>query len=210
MRKLHRWISAAAMALLAWVAITGTLLACLEVTVPYTGMLPSNYPQPGPFQFDAKGPALDANALEAQLLTALRAATTANQGAGITAVDIQLQGDVAAPHANVTLTGRDVQRFAFDAGTGASLAPVATTSQVETIATATGRGRFQVAFLRARPYLHYWLERLHRGNVIGISGQVMDILTGLSFIFLSVTGIVMYFQMLARRRKIGRPALFWK
>jgi hypothetical protein len=209
-RKLHRWISAAAMALLAWVAITGTLLACLEVTVPYTGMLPSNYPQPGPFQFDAHGPALDASALEAQLLTSLRATTRANHGAGITAVDIQLQGDVATPRASVTLTGGDVQQFTFDASTGKSLAPVTSTSQVANIAAATGRGHFQVAFLRARPYLHYWLERLHRGNIIGISGQVMDILTGLSFIFLSVTGIVMYFQMLARRRKIGRPALFWK
>jgi uncharacterized iron-regulated membrane protein len=57
--------------------------------------------------------------------------------------------------------------------------------------------------------LHNLLKELHTGAIIGLSGQWLDLLTGLAFIVLAVTGILMYFKLLAQRRKLGRRGLFW-
>jgi uncharacterized iron-regulated membrane protein len=57
--------------------------------------------------------------------------------------------------------------------------------------------------------LHNLLKELHTGSIIGLSGQWLDLLTGLSFIVLAVTGIVMYVSLLSQRRKLGRRGLFW-
>jgi uncharacterized iron-regulated membrane protein len=61
-----------------------------------------------------------------------------------------------------------------------------------------------------RLHLHNLLKELHTGSIIGLSGQWLDLLTGFSFIVLSITGIVMYFSLLKQRRKLGRRGLFWK
>jgi hypothetical protein len=58
--------------------------------------------------------------------------------------------------------------------------------------------------------LHDLLQDLHRGSIVGIPGQFIDVLTGVSLTVLSITGITMYLQMLASRRRDGRPALFWR
>lgn len=57
--------------------------------------------------------------------------------------------------------------------------------------------------------VHNLLKELHTGSIIGLSGQWLDLLTGFAFIVLAVTGIVMYFNLLAQRRKLGRRGLFW-
>lgn len=57
--------------------------------------------------------------------------------------------------------------------------------------------------------IHNLLKELHTGSIIGLSGQWLDLLTGFAFIVLAVTGIVMYFNLLAQRRRLGRRGLFW-
>jgi hypothetical protein len=57
--------------------------------------------------------------------------------------------------------------------------------------------------------LHNLLKELHTGSIIGLSGQWLDLLTGLAFVVLAVTGIAMYFNLLAQRRKLGRRGPFW-
>jgi hypothetical protein len=60
-----------------------------------------------------------------------------------------------------------------------------------------------------RVKMHDLLQHLHRGSIVGIPGQVIDVLTGISFSILAFTGIVMYLQMLKRRKQTGRTSLFW-
>ena len=53
------------------------------------------------------------------------------------------------------------------------------------------------------------LKRIHRGDFFGMTGRWFSLLTGLSLLFLSVSGAVMYLDMWRRRRKAGRSGLFW-
>lgn len=53
------------------------------------------------------------------------------------------------------------------------------------------------------------LKAWHRGNIIGMPGQVLGLLVGLSLIALVVTGVVLYFKLWAARRKTGRAGFFW-
>jgi hypothetical protein len=66
------------------------------------------------------------------------------------------------------------------------------------------------AYLQFRIKLHVLLERLHRGNILGLPGQFLSVLGGLSFLFLTVSGVWMYVDLLLKRRRLGRPGLFWK
>jgi len=53
------------------------------------------------------------------------------------------------------------------------------------------------------------LKAWHRGNIIGMPGQVLGLLVGLSLIVLVVTGVVLYFKLWVARRKAGRAGFFW-
>lgn len=54
-----------------------------------------------------------------------------------------------------------------------------------------------------------FLLRLHTGEVFGDGGVVLGLLWGLALVALTVTGAVMYIQMLGRRRRAGHRGLFW-
>lgn len=210
MRKFHRWISAAAMILLAWVAVTGVLLACLEITVRYLPPLNNTKTTAVTFEVDNSAPALPTADVEALIATSVRAALSSAPNSPYTDLDLQLRMTGGAPSSTVILNGAVNQQVVIDATTGTTLTQPVLRTQNQVIAAATGLQEWQVSFLKMRTKLHVILEGLHRGNIIGISGQIMDILTGIAFIILSITGIVMYFEMLSRRRKLGRSGLFWK
>jgi len=66
----------------------------------------------------------------------------------------------------------------------------------------------------ASPYVgslhwHQILKRLHRGDIIGVNGRWVLVTADLCLLFLATSGIVMYFQMLARRRRVGAKGWFW-
>lgn len=226
MRSLHRWISTTAMALLLWVAVTGVLLACLEITVKYLPPL-NNNAAAAPFKVDAAAADLPRSEAERLIASSLRAALAAaantspvgdsgasspagdSEASPYTDIDVQLQMIDGQPRSTVVLNGDLNRRVEIDAYSGALLQPPVVKTQTQILAEATGHSEWQIRFLKMRTRWHVILERLHRGNIIGLSGQVMDILTGLAFVTLSVTGIVMYFQMLGRRKKMGRTDLFW-
>lgn len=56
---------------------------------------------------------------------------------------------------------------------------------------------------------HELMKRIHRGDAFGVPGRLMDLFAGLSLIYLSLSGGVMYVQLWRRRRGGGRTALFW-
>lgn len=55
-----------------------------------------------------------------------------------------------------------------------------------------------------------FLQDVHSGAAFGAGGQWVDLATGIIFVVLSITGPVMYFQMLRSRRKSGRTQAFWR
>jgi uncharacterized iron-regulated membrane protein len=57
--------------------------------------------------------------------------------------------------------------------------------------------------------LHILLQELHRGTIIGLPGHLMNILGGLCLVFLSLSGIFMFLELLKNRRRIGKKSLFW-
>jgi uncharacterized iron-regulated membrane protein len=56
---------------------------------------------------------------------------------------------------------------------------------------------------------HQIAKSVHRGDFFGLTGRIIDLLAGLSMIYLSVSGIVMYWNMWTRRRAQGRKAFIW-
>ncbi|EQB12857.1 PepSY domain-containing protein [Sphingobium lactosutens] len=54
---------------------------------------------------------------------------------------------------------------------------------------------------------HYVLQNIHAGYVFGWAGRIVSILSGLSLLALSITGIQLWRDMRAKRRK---AAFFWK
>ena len=56
---------------------------------------------------------------------------------------------------------------------------------------------------------HETLKKVHRGDYFGISGRVMSLLSSFALIYLSISGIVMYLELVSKRRSIGRKELFW-
>jgi uncharacterized iron-regulated membrane protein len=57
---------------------------------------------------------------------------------------------------------------------------------------------------------HQWLKKIHRGDMFGMPGRWFALIGGVALVYLSVSGIVMYFQMWTRRKQRGRPAFVWR
>lgn len=72
-----------------------------------------------------------------------------------------------------------------------------------------GEPNYPVSGFPLGTQVHEDIKHLHSGMLIGLSGRVMNLLAGLALIWLSVSGMVMYWQMHAKRRASGRNALFW-
>ena len=56
---------------------------------------------------------------------------------------------------------------------------------------------------------HQLAKDVHRGGILGLPGRFMDLLAGLSMLYLSVSGIWIYIDLWKRRRKAGKAALVW-
>ena len=53
------------------------------------------------------------------------------------------------------------------------------------------------------------MKQLHRGDYFGIPGRMPDLFAGLSMIYLSISGLVMYVDLWRRRRNAGRRGMLW-
>lgn len=189
MRRLHRWVSTFSMIFLAWIGVTGVLLAIDSMSPP--GPLEER-----PEQMQAPDPMHAHGALRTFQATVSDA--LADAPSQVEAVDVRLQ----------IRDGRTVVRVAFGSNGAASYYDAETGSLV-----AAFRPSQTMIWLNDIPFrlrIHNLLQDLHRGSIIGIPGQVIDVLSGFCFIFLGVSGAVMYVQLLMRRRRIGRKSLFWR
>lgn len=58
--------------------------------------------------------------------------------------------------------------------------------------------------------VHEWVKHFHSGELWGLPAKLLDLLAGLSIVFLAGSGLWMYVQMWRKRAQSGRTALFWK
>ncbi len=50
---------------------------------------------------------------------------------------------------------------------------------------------------------------IHSGDFLGLPGRFISLLTGLSLLFLAISGAATYLDLWSKRRRLGRGGLFW-
>lgn len=58
--------------------------------------------------------------------------------------------------------------------------------------------------------VHEWVKHFHSGELFGLPARILDLVAGLSLVFLAMSGIWMYVGLWRKRAQSGRTGLFWK
>jgi hypothetical protein len=199
-RSLHRWISVTAAVFLMVVALSGTWLAV--ESLGFGIYMATHRPiRPMPNAAQAPRPALPngITALRDADIPGMLSATSASfrttmPNTPLRVLRLRVYGGM--PQGVIVTGDEEAEQVVFNATTGRR-------------ASQTERGYPEVGF----PFgwqAHQIAKQVHRGDYIGLSGRWMDLFAGLSMVFLSVSGAVMYFTMWSKRRSMGRSGVLWK
>jgi hypothetical protein len=203
-RKYHRWLSTIGMLLLAWVAVTGTVLTVDELLDQQSFAEPTINTVGGDGGglrgANSTAAGFSAEQLEPLLSTGLHAALSVETTVAPTAVRVQLRMRDGQPQAVVTIDAVDTvpTKLTFNAATGAQI--------TNAPASLAGGGRGAPG---GPPSFNGLMQSLHGGSIAGKAGEWFILLTGAFFVVLSITGIWMYFQLRGARVKIRRSEWFW-
>lgn len=189
-RSLHRSISIVAALFLTVVMLSGTWLAVESLIFGY--YMTTHRPVPGQRSVDPISPLADA-AIPGMLQTTMSSYQAAMPGVPARVIRLRFYGGM--PQGVVVSGGEEAQQLVFNAVTGKHA------SETEPGYPVTG---FPFGW-----QAHQWAKMVHRGDMFGLSGRLMDLIAGLSMVYLSISGIVMYWDMWSKRRKTGRSTLFW-
>jgi len=144
------------------------------------------FPEPG-----SNKPAFSNDELPLLLTNTLAATARAAPGEKLTAIRFNLQGNRARADVGLATTGS--RELSFDARTGEVFDESAPGAEPKS--------------LRAR--LWTVMIKLHRGDIVGVTGQWLGLVCGLALLTLAITGVVLYLQLFRHRAKSGRHSLFW-
>ena len=184
-RTLHRWVSVVAVAFIMMVAASGTWIAFESVW--------HHYAWTGPQKGEASSPLSDDEVLGMTHAT-LAAMRQSDPHSPIEVLRLRVYLHMKQ---GVVITGDDEPRqLVFDTDTGQDV----------------GISQFGNSRMSGFPLglgVHEAVKHFHSGKIFGLTTMWMDLLTGLSLIFFSISGLVMYLQLWLQRRKAGRGALIW-
>lgn len=192
-RTLHRWISLVASLFILVVALSGTFLAYESLIFGLYLSHLREMPRPAMMQ-QASAPPLPVKQAPAMLATTLSAYQSLQNDKPLKVVRLRIYGDMPQGIVIGGL-GDDTEQFAFNASSGKRV-------------TLTEPGYPKVGF----PFgwqAHQWAKQIHRGDFIGLSGRWMGLIAGLAITYLSISGIVLYFNLWIQRKRSGRPGLIW-
>jgi uncharacterized iron-regulated membrane protein len=189
-RTLHRGGAVIAAAFLTVVALSGTLLAVGSVGVSVNKALQGGK-RPG-LTADVSAPLTDAE-LPGMLTQTLDGYHRILPDAS--ARVIRLRYFAGMPQGIVVSDEAEARQFAFNAATGKQV------SLAEPNYPITGQ-----------PF--GWQEdqivkQIHRGDMFGMTGRWLSLLTGLAMLYLAVSGAAIYLDLWGKRAKAGKKALFW-
>jgi uncharacterized iron-regulated membrane protein len=189
-RTLHRCVSIVAALFLSVVMLSGTWLAVESLYFGY--YMTHHRPGRGAVRVNPSSPLTDA-ALPGMLQTTLRAYQAAVPDVPARVIRLRYYGGMPQ---GVIVTGEaEARQLVFNAATGRR-------------ATETEPGYPTSGF----PFgwqAHQWAKSVHRGDFFGISGRLMDLFAGVAMIYLSISGIVLYYELWNKRRRAGRSGLVW-
>jgi hypothetical protein len=194
-KMLHRGIALVSAAFLAVVAVSGTLLSIDSFALQvYRATSPSEMVHgfPAGMSADYSTPLTDAR-LAGMLDTTVSAYRAAEGARPIKVVRLRFFGGMA--QGVIVAGGQDTNQLVYNAVTGARAGM-----------TEPGYPRTGFPFGWEE---HELMKKIHRGDVFGLPGRFMDLFAGLSLIFLSASGLWMYFDLWRRRRRVGRKAFVW-
>lgn len=193
-RVLHRWTSLVAALFLVVITLTGVWLAYESL---YFGLWMEHHrPAPGGSVVARQSGVqpLSAAQIPGMLTRTLQSYSAEFAGQPIKVLRLRVYGGM--PQGVLVVgQGDDTQQVVFNTNTGRR-------------ASETEPGYPDTGF----PFgwqAHQWAKQIHRGSIIGLSGRWMDLIGGVALIYLSMSGVVMYFDLWNRRRKSGRPSLLW-
>jgi uncharacterized iron-regulated membrane protein len=206
MRKIHRAVATAAVLFGLYVATTGVVLQLIDLKT-VLGHAPATDPNleaireglDGPPNFqvlvtaDYTSPDLPAGLdLGTALGTVVKSERTATGGAPISFVELRMAD--GKPVGQIASQGRLLR---FDASSGAVLAGPESAPRVK-LPPQGNQGA-----------LRNQVKGFHRLTVLGNWGQLMFVAIALTLATMVVTGLILYFQLLAMRVRIRRPGLYW-
>ena len=181
-RELHRMVSVCAAVLLILVAASGTWLGFESSWNTFAPR--GKRAQPAPLSDDAVA------RLAAGTQFAWRAAEPN------TPIRVFRVREYAGIGQGVVVTGTSFTRqLVFDTATGKELA--------------LSDPRYPKVGFPLGMDVHEWVKHFHSGYLWGLPARALDLLAGLSLVFLTASGLVMYVQMYRKRRLAGRGALLW-
>lgn len=187
-RSLHRSLSILAALYLSVVVFSGFWLAYESLYFGLYNRL--HQPVPGQHRADPITPINDAS-IPGMLQTTLASYQHAMPGVPMRVIRLRSYGGMQQ---GIVITGENEPRqLVYNATTGARA------SETEPGYPVTG---FPFGW-----QAHQYAKMLHRGDMFGMTGRMMDLFSGLSMIYLSISGIVMYYQHWKVRRHRKRDAL---
>jgi uncharacterized iron-regulated membrane protein len=192
-RSLHRAISLLSAAFLLVVALSGTWLSVESLGRAIMGVYERAALARGELVLDGNAPVHDSE-LSSMLETTLDAYRRSQVAAPIRVMRLRVYGGMQQ---GVIVTGEEEARqLVFNATSG---------RRAGTTEPGYPPQHFPFGW-----QAHQIAKQVHRGDIIGLPGRWMDLFSGLSLIFLSVSGAVMYVDLWQRRRRSGRASLLWK
>ncbi len=193
MRTLHRWLG----------LVLGLILAVVAATGLYLQFEPYFFPRPegpsdggGPSRGVAVGPPVDVASAPVHIERALALAVASAGDADVGAIELRRTAE-GRVQATVTFTGASAPRaMVVDLESG-GVSPAASEGGAPRGPGGAGRE------------LHEFIQHLHTGEQFGPVGKWIGIVSGFALVFFSISGLVLYFEMLSRRAQQGRKAPFW-
>ncbi len=189
-RTLHRGISIVAALFLSVVMLSGTWLAVESLYFGY--YITSHKQVPGAARVDSSSPLPDAS-VPAMLRTTLGTYQAHMPNTPARVIRLRLFGGM--PQGVIVTGEEEARQLVFNAATGRRA------SETEPGYPVTG---FPFGW-----QAHQVAKSVHRGDFFGLSGRFMDLFSGLAMIYLSISGIAMYYELWRKRRKAGRSGLVW-
>ncbi len=189
-RMIHRGVAICAALFLAIVAVSGIVLSLSSLGVAYSAAKAGGK-RPG-LTADVSAPLNDRQLMD--MLRVTREALARDRYDSDVRV-IRLRFFAGMPQ-GIIVTGGAAQQLVYNASTGARA------------------GMTEKAYPNNdMPFgwdISQTFKKIHRGDYIGIGGRGISVLTGLSLLYLAISGCFMYLDLWKRRRKAGRKKLFWR